>query len=156
MPAASRSSAIPDRRASTPAPAARCRSASAAPPARPASPALPRTPPSPAPAAPPRSRTFAGAAVSPDTTYTGRVRAATDTVASDWSPEVSAPLPAAPAAPSGLAAQAASVSEIDLAWTGGGGNERAFAIWRKEESGDWHRVGVGAPQTTQFPHRALA
>src|SRR5207244_4583078 len=60
-----------------------------------------------------------------------------------------------PGAPSRLAAQAVSCTEIDLTWTDNSSNEQAFALWRKDGSGDWHRIAVLTPNSTQFADRGL-
>jgi hypothetical protein len=62
---------------------------------------------------------------------------------------------AAPAAPTGLSARAASAQQIDLSWSDRSDNEQAFAIWRREGTGDWHRVGVVLPNATRFADRGL-
>jgi probable HAF family extracellular repeat protein len=97
----------------------------------------------------------------PDAPHTVTLFASTDAGAAGNPPQKLPPTSQAPtpppAAPTGLSAQAASPGEIDLYWTDpNGGHADAFALWRKEGSGDWHRVGLVAPSVTQFADRGLA
>src|SRR5204863_4951338 len=50
-----------------------------------------------------------------------------------------------PGAPSRLAAQAVSSTEIDLTWTDNSSNEQAFAVWRRDGGADWRRIRVLTP-----------
>jgi hypothetical protein len=70
----------------------------------------------------------------PGTTYTYRIRAFNGIGESENSNEATAttdPLPAPPAAPSDLAATAASHQQVDLTWTDNSANEDGFKIERK-------------------------
>jgi VCBS repeat protein/HYDIN/CFA65/VesB family protein/lectin-like protein len=60
-----------------------------------------------------------------------------------------------PGAPTRLAAQVVSCTEIDLTWADNSSNEQAFAVWRKDGSGDWRRIAVIPPNGTRFADRGL-
>jgi hypothetical protein len=91
------------------------------------------------------------------TTYTYRVRATNNQGASAWSNEVTVTTPApVPAAPTGLAVSGVSSTRVNLTWTDQGSNETAFAIWRKDSSGVWSRIGVVAPNTTVYSDITVA
>jgi hypothetical protein len=62
---------------------------------------------------------------------------------------------APPVGPTGLSARAASAREIDPTWADNSDNEQAFAIWRRDGTGDWHRVGVVVPNVTRFADLGL-
>jgi hypothetical protein len=61
-----------------------------------------------------------------------------------------------PRAPSGLAAVAASSTQMNLTWTDNSDDETAFAIWRKSGAGSWARVGVVPPNVTSFSDTGLS
>jgi hypothetical protein len=70
----------------------------------------------------------------------------------------SAPPPAAtaaPAAPTGLAAQAISPTQVELRWQDNSAAETGFGIWRKSGTSDWQRVGVAAPSATRYEDRSV-
>jgi transcriptional regulator CtsR len=98
--------------------------------------------------------TYSNTGLSASTTYYFRVRAYNANGDSAYSNEAgattSAPAPTVPAAPSGLAASAASSSQISLSWTDNSTDETGFKIERKTGSGGtWAQVvTVGAGETT--------
>ena len=84
------------------------------------------------------------------------------TLAGDQSPPAAPPVvtPAvltagAPAAPTGLAVTAVTADRASLTWIDNSGNETAIAIWRRDSSGTWSRVGVVPPNTTTFTDTGL-
>jgi fibronectin type 3 domain-containing protein len=105
----------------------------------------------------PNATGYADRSAQPGSSYRYRVRTHDSTQVSVWSNEVPAVTPPlAPAAPGGLSAQAVSPGEIDLTWKDNSSNEEAFALWRKDGSGDWHRIALLAPNGTHFADRGLA
>jgi streptogramin lyase len=99
---------------------------------------------------------FADTGLSPNTSYTYRVRSIHGDYASLWSNEASATtLPLPPVAPAGLMAKAASSSQINLSWTDNSSNETAFAIWRKSGTADFAPIAALPPNTTRYADTGL-
>src|SRR5207248_694966 len=99
---------------------------------------------------------FSDHGLSSTAAYTYRVRAINNGGASDWSNEASSyvVLPA-PAAPTGLTAQAVTGDQMGLSWTDNSGDEFAFALWRKSGTGDYQRIAVLSPNVTSYSDRSL-
>jgi len=65
--------------------------------------------------------------------------------------------PAAPAAPSGLTAAAASASQVNLSWKDNSGNESGFKIERKTGSGGtWSQIATVGAGVTAWQNSGLA
>jgi hypothetical protein len=93
---------------------------------------------------------YSDTGLTPDTTYTYRVRAVNGSLTSGWSNENSATTlpPEPPVAPSDLAAGAVSQTQIDLSWTDNSDDEDSFEIQRKTGSGSFSTIAtVGAGVT---------
>jgi predicted phage tail protein len=88
--------------------------------------------------------------VSPNTTYTYRVRAFNAGGKSAFSNQAAVttpPLPAPPVAPSGLTVTAASTSSLRLAWQDNSNNEERFEIERRTGTGAFTRIFTAPPNT---------
>ena len=66
------------------------------------------------------------------------------------------PRAGAPKAPSGLAVNMASTSELDLAWTDSSNNELRFELQVKQSGGDWTGAGTVPANQASFAHTGLA
>jgi outer membrane protein assembly factor BamB len=105
----------------------------------------------------PDSSTYIDTNLSPNSTYTYKVRVINNLGASDWSAEVKCTiLLPAPLAPSDLIGTIFSSGQINLTWTDNSTNETAFAIWRRPSNGNWVRAGVVGANTTSFSDMGLA
>jgi hypothetical protein len=110
----------------------------------------------------PNTTSYSDRQVSPDTTYTYRVRATNDHGASGWSNEATArtpadpgPLPAAELpTPSGLTARALSRTQVQLTWAAGIPGATGISVWRRSASSGWARIGVVVPQATTYTDRS--
>ena len=63
---------------------------------------------------------------------------------------------AAPAAPGGLTASAASATHVDLAWTDNSADEADFQIERRAGGGEWQQVALAAADATAYADTAAA
>jgi hypothetical protein len=101
---------------------------------------------------------YADTGLSAVTTYYYRVYAANSAGNSaDTSIANATTLVSPPTAPSGLAATAASATEIDLTWTDNSSNETAFSIERSTSSaGPFTVVGSVGPNVTSFADSGLS
>jgi fibronectin type 3 domain-containing protein len=96
---------------------------------------------------------FANTGLTAATTYYYRVEATDAGGASAWSPTASATT--VPAAPTGLAATAASATEIDLSWPNVTG-ETGFLVQRSPDgSTGWTQVAAPAANTLAFANTGL-
>jgi probable HAF family extracellular repeat protein len=94
--------------------------------------------------------------LAPQSAYTYRLCAMNQEIASPWSNEVAmTTLPLPPASPTGLSLAVNAAAGVDLSWRDNSGNETAFAIWRKEDSGEWRQVEVVGANLTRFTAGAL-
>ncbi len=93
-----------------------------------------------------------------DTTYTYRVQATKGSLVSGWSNEASATTlpPTPPAAPSNLAATAASQVSINLSWTDNASDEDGFEVQRKTGSGSFATVATLGANVTAYSDTGLA
>ena len=87
-------------------------------------------------------RRYADTTVSPNTTYTYRIRATNAIADSDYSNEATATTPLAPAAPTGLTAVASSPAQINLSWTDNATDATGFRIDRKSDGGMFTPIAV--------------
>lgn len=107
-------------------------------------------------AVPPPASTFTDTGVSPSTVYTYRVRATrADGTTSAWSSEAGLTTPAAPAAPTGLTAQATGPTQVSLSWGSTPLNATAIELYRRSSSEGWKLVAVLGPNATGYTDRAL-
>ena len=104
----------------------------------------------------PNTTAFSDASVSPSTLYSYRVRAISNSIASDWSNTVTLMTPAQPAAPTGLAAQVVSATQINLSWTDNSNLATGVAIWRQSGTGAWARIGVVPPSGTSYVDQSVS
>jgi hypothetical protein len=108
---------------------------------------------------PANSTSYSDSGLSPNSTYSYRVRAFNGVGNSAYSNVASAitdPPPPPPAAPSGLSASAASDAAIDLSWLDNSGDEDAFDIYRSVDEVDWTLVVGLAANTTAFQDSGLS
>ncbi len=98
---------------------------------------------------PVNTTSYSDAGLTPNTTYTYRVRAY-NTIDNAYSNEATATCPTtSPNAPSGLAASGITYSRVDLAWTDNANNESSFVIERSDSTGAYvHVASVGQNVTT--------
>lgn len=98
--------------------------------------------------------TFNDTGLSPETTYTYRVRAENAAGVSAWSAPATATTyqpPQPPNAPSGLVAQAISRSEIDLAWTDNATTESGYRVDTSSDAGvTWTLLATLPVNTTSY------
>jgi len=88
---------------------------------------------------------FSNTGLTNNTTYTYRVRAYNSTTNSPFSGEAIATTGVIPVAPSNLAAETVSTSQINLTWTDNSNNETGFRIERKVSGGSYSQIAtVGA------------
>jgi len=90
-----------------------------------------------------------------ETTYHYRVRAGGTGIQSAYSNVATAATQSAPAAPTNLAATAASSSRINLTWTDNATNEIGFKIERSFDGSSYAQVGVVAANMQSFSHLNL-
>jgi predicted phage tail protein len=104
----------------------------------------------------PNTTRYVDAGLTPGISCTYRVRAIGLGGASAWTAEVIGVPVAPPTAPGSLTASPISATQINLAWTDQSSSETAFAIWRRGSASDWSRIGVVAPDITQYADREVA
>jgi hypothetical protein len=106
---------------------------------------------------PPNSASFTNAGLTPNTSYTYRVRACNDVGCSDYSNEAAATtLDVPPAPPSGLRATATGPTTVHLSWTDESDNELQFRIERKEgAAGGWTQIGTRSANGEAFSDTGL-
>lgn len=96
--------------------------------------------------------------LSPDSTWYYRVRAYLGGETSAWSNTASATtddIP--PAAPSGMSATAASVSQINLSWVDNAGNEDGYRLERSDDGdGGWSTIATLGANSTSYNDSGLA
>jgi M6 family metalloprotease-like protein len=105
------------------------------------------------------STAYSDNGLTPNTTYSYRVRAFNAVGNSAYSNTAAAttdPPPPPPAAPSGLGAVAASDAAIDLAWADNSSDEDAFDLYRSIDEVDWTLVTSLAANTTSFQDSGLS
>ncbi|HEX7551897.1 MAG TPA: fibronectin type III domain-containing protein, partial [Candidatus Methylomirabilis sp.] len=100
------------------------------------------------------STSYNDTTVTEATTHTYRVRAFNSGANSDFSSEVSVTTP--PAAPSGLAATAASASGINLAWVDNSGGETGYEIQRRTGSGAFSTATTATANVTSYSDSGLS
>jgi len=105
----------------------------------------------------PNAQTFGDEGLSPNTSYTYRVRACNDIGCSAFSDEAEATTEdVAPEAPTELEAGATGSSTVGLGWTDRSNNEARFEVERKEETGeDWSQIETTDPNATTFSDAGL-
>jgi hypothetical protein len=105
----------------------------------------------------PNATAFGDVGLSPNTTYTYRVRACNDVGCSAFSGEAEATTEdVAPEDPTELGAVATGSSTVELSWTDGSNNEARFEVERKEGAGgDWSQIGTPDPEATAFGDAGL-
>lgn len=100
---------------------------------------------------------YADTGLSPATTYAYQVRAVNGALESANAGPVSATtLPAAPVAPSGLAASVLGSSQIKLTWLDNSSNETGFVIERRVGSAAWGVVATLVAQTVSYTDSGLS
>lgn len=102
--------------------------------------------------------TYANTGLTAATAYFYRVRATNAVGDSDYSAETSATtLPPAPSAPSGLAANPVSSSQINLTWVDNANNETGFKIERKTGAGgSYVQIDSVGANVTAYSNAGLA
>jgi fibronectin type 3 domain-containing protein len=99
---------------------------------------------------PPNTTSYTDNTVTPEQTYTYRVRAGNNSGVSAWTDEVTVSTASGPPAdPSNLTLTVTS-GQINLTWNDNSANETAFAIFRKGVDGVYVRIAVLAPNTTAY------
>ena len=96
--------------------------------------------------------------LNPNTTYYYRVKAYNSFGESSYSNEAHATTPpegTPPSAPSDLAAEATSPTEVSLSWTDNSDNEDGFKIERKQEGGTFSVIATLPPNTTTYTDTGL-
>jgi hypothetical protein len=108
----------------------------------------------------PNVTTYTDQGLTPGIVWTYEVRATNNGGASNFTNEASGtPLPPAPAAPSGLSANAVSPTQINLAWqdnSSGDGSETAFSLFRKSGADDFALIATLPANTTSYSDASLA
>lgn len=108
------------------------------------------------PVAGPNVTTFQNTGLTPGTTYYYRVRSYNTEGKSGYSNEANATtLSAGPAAPSNLAATAASGSSIRLTWTDNATTETGFKLERRSGAGSWGQIATAAANATGYTNTGL-
>jgi len=105
--------------------------------------------------------TYSDTGLAASTTYYYQVRAyngAGDSAYSNTADATTQALPAPPAAPTGLAATAASSSQINLTWTDNADNETGFKIERCTGAGcsDFAQIATVGANVSSYPNTGLA
>jgi probable HAF family extracellular repeat protein len=94
--------------------------------------------------------------LTPNTTFTYRIRAVEGDTVSPYSNEASAITPyAAPAPPADLTARAHSLTEVGLAWVDSDTGETHIEIERKSPEGDWTPLATVTAGETSFTDQIL-
>jgi hypothetical protein len=106
----------------------------------------------------PNVQTYSSTGLAAGTTYYYRVRAYNSPGYSAYTNVASALTQSAglPANPTGLTANTASSSEIDLAWTDHSNNEDGFAIERSTDGATFKEIGTVAPNVQTYASTGLA
>jgi C1A family cysteine protease len=104
---------------------------------------------------------YANTGLAPATSYSYRVHAYNGAGASDYTNTASAvtlDLPAAPAAPTNLAATAAAYNQINLTWTDNASDETGFYIERctGASCGDFTQIAAVGANTTSYANTGLS
>ncbi|MBI3911134.1 MAG: S8 family serine peptidase [Armatimonadetes bacterium] len=101
--------------------------------------------------------TYSNTGLNANTTYYYRVRATNAGGVSGYSNIASAATPPdLPAPPTGLTANIASLSQIDLSWADNSANETGFEIWRKLGNGNFALLRTVGPNETALTDVGLA
>jgi hypothetical protein len=103
--------------------------------------------------------TFAATGLAASTTYQFRVRATNSAGDSGYSNSFSAntlALPTPPAAPSSLAATAASASQVNLTWADGSTDETGFKVERSTDGENFTQVATVGANVTTYAATGLA
>ncbi|MCD6167692.1 MAG: fibronectin type III domain-containing protein, partial [Caldisericia bacterium] len=107
---------------------------------------------------PANTTSYSDTTVSPETTYYYRVKAHNSWGDSGYSNVVNVTTPACgtpPSAPTNLAAEATSPTEVSLSWTDNSDNEDGFKIERKQEGGTFSVIATLPPNTTTYTDTGL-
>jgi fibronectin type 3 domain-containing protein len=88
--------------------------------------------------------------VTAGTTYSYKVRAYGQGVASGWTNEITVSPQAVPAAPTNLAASVLSPTQIRVTWQDNSTNEGSFDVWRKAGNGAYVKIAIVAANSTSY------
>ena len=105
---------------------------------------------------PANTNAYASTGLTPDTTYTYRVRAYDGTNNSGYSNTASATSASAPGGPADLTASALSSSRVFLAWSDNSTNESGFWIERSTNGVAFSAVGIAGTNATSYTATYLA
>ncbi|SNT20679.1 fibronectin type 3 domain-containing protein [Anaerovirgula multivorans] len=100
--------------------------------------------------------TYADGGVSPNTTYTYRVRAYNNGGDSDYSNESSGTTISAPAAPTNLVINSSTADRISISWKDNASNEKSFKIERKIDNGNWSELATVGANVTSYTNTGLS
>ncbi len=103
----------------------------------------------------PNARSYADTTVRASTAYAYRIQSCSSAGCSSYSNAATATTPAAaptaPAAPSGLQAEAASATRVDLTWTDNSTDETEFRLERSADGGStWAQIATPATNATSY------